>query len=41
MIIQSIPALANIFVPVQAPIFTDVRAVVLGPNVQVQVKVDG
>lgn len=41
MIIQSLPALANVFVPNQAPVFTDVRVVAIGPNAQVQVKVVG
>jgi hypothetical protein len=42
MIIQSLPALANVFVPSSAPVFTDIRMVELAPGVaQVQVKVVG
>lgn len=42
MIIQSLPSLANVFVPASAPVFTDIRMVDFGPGTaQVQVKVVG
>lgn len=40
MIIQSLPALANVFVPAAGPVFTDIRMVETAPGIaQVQVKV--
>ncbi len=42
MIIESLPAMANVFMPVAAPVFTDIRMVDFGPGTaQVQVKVLG
>lgn len=41
MMIQSLPSLANVFVPSQGPVFTDVRVVEVSGMAQVQVKVVG
>lgn len=40
MIIDSLPAQVNIFVPISVPVFTDIRMVEIAPGTaQVQVKV--
>lgn len=41
MLIQSLPALANVFVPPAGPEITDVRVVEVLGQAQVQVKVVG